>query len=117
MRSCSPRHRTSLDPGWVEQERSRGDGRARALDLREHVGDVDAAMLRRERGQAARRLLELARGGDRTPALRLVPGDRDVDEALVEITLLRGRGTPHELQLLVRLEEPAGADVTEALLV
>ncbi len=38
-------------------------------------------------------------------------------EALVEVALLRGRIPPHELQLLVRLEVPAGPDVRDPALV
>jgi len=40
-----------------------------------------------------------------------------VHEALVEIAFLGGRRAPGELQLLVRLEEPAGADELETVLV
>jgi hypothetical protein len=40
-----------------------------------------------------------------------------VHEALVEIALRRRRGAPHELELLVGLEEPPGADVLETGLV
>jgi len=40
-----------------------------------------------------------------------------VDEPLVEVPLLGSGGAPGELELLVRLEEPLGADVLESRLV
>jgi hypothetical protein len=74
-------------------------------------------MLRGVRAEPPGGLLELARGRDRPPAPGLVPGDGDVDEPLVEVALL-GRGRPpDELELLVRLEEPARPDELETPLV
>jgi hypothetical protein len=67
--------------------------------------------------EAAERLVELPRRSDAVSARRLVPGDGDVHEALVEIAVLRGRSAPRELELLVRLEVPAGAEVGESALV
>jgi hypothetical protein len=59
------------------------------------------------------RQLPLRRHG--LAAARLVPGHRDVDEALEEVPL-RGRGrAPYELQLLVRGEVLAASDQPEAL--
>ena len=40
-----------------------------------------------------------------------------MDEALVEVALVCGCRAPGELQLLVRLEEPSGADELEPVLV
>jgi hypothetical protein len=68
-------------------------------------------------GEPAQRLLELPRRPDAVAARRLVPGDGDVHEALVEVPLLRRRRTPGELELLVRLEVAAGAEVREPGLV
>jgi hypothetical protein len=73
--------------------------------------------VRRAEGlEAPDRLHELPLRRDGLPATGLVPGDRDVYEALEEIALL-GRGSaPHQLQLLVRGEVLAAADQLEALL-
>src|SRR5579859_6874635 len=62
-------------------------------------------------------LAQLPLRPDAVAAAGLVPRDRHVDEPLVEIALLGGRRAPHVLELLVRLEVPAGADVVEARLV
>jgi hypothetical protein len=59
------------------------------------------------RAESPRRLLELALAADPVPAPDLVPRDRDVDEPLVEVALLRRRRPPCELELLVRGEELA----------
>ena len=98
---------------------SRRRRRRGGFDLREHGGDVDAAVCRRERGEPAPRLLELARAADRSAAAGLVPGDGDVDEPLVEVALgapaLRARrarapraprsssSAPHQLQAALEL--------------
>jgi hypothetical protein len=59
-------------------------------------------------------LLELPLAADTVPAAGLIPGDRDVHEALEEV-LLRGIGcTPGQLELLVRGEELAAPDQLEA---
>src|SRR5205085_1912333 len=78
----------ALDARRLQLERAGGDRRLRAFDLREHVVDVDAAVLGRERGQPPRGLFELAPGRHRPAAPGLVPGDRDVDEPLEEVALL-----------------------------
>ena len=61
-------------------------------------------MGRRIRPETPGRLLQLPRAADTVPAARLVPGDRDVDEPLEEVTLGRLGRTPRGLQLLVRFE-------------
>src|ERR1700758_2407829 len=73
-------------------------------------------MLRRERPQPPCRLLELARRRDGTAAAGLVPRDRDVDEPLEEIALLGRRRAPGLLELLVRFEVAAGADLVQSTL-
>ena len=73
-------------------------------------------MGRREGREPPRRLLELARRCDGTTAARLVPRDGDVDEALEEVALFRGRCAPRFLELLVRLEVPPGANLLEPAL-
>jgi hypothetical protein len=60
--------------------------------------------------ESPRRLLELALAADPVPAAGLVPRDRDVDESLVEVALLRRRRAPRQLELLVRGEELAAAN-------
>ena len=62
------------------------------------------------RRQTADRLRELTLGADPASAPGLIPGDRDVDEPLVEVPLRRLGRAPRELELLVRLEVAAGAD-------
>jgi CheY-like chemotaxis protein len=61
-------------------------------------------------------LLELALTADTPPAPGLVPGDREVDEALEEIALLGLGRAPGELELLVRLEVAAFPDQPQAAL-
>jgi hypothetical protein len=67
-------------------------------------------VLRREGAETAFRLLQLPLAADPVPAAGLVPGDRDVDEALVEVALLRWGSAPGVLQLLVGGEELASAN-------
>jgi hypothetical protein len=102
-----------LEPRLRKLERPAADDLACGLHLGEHARDVDAAVRRRERPEAPQRLLQLACGGNRPAATRLVPGDRDVNEALVEVALGGVRGTPDELQLLVCLEIPVLPDQLE----
>ena len=71
-------------------------------------------MLRGERAEAALGLLQLPLAADAVAAAGLVPGDGDVDEALVEVALLFGRRAPRVLELLVGGEELAAADQVEA---
>jgi hypothetical protein len=75
--------------------------------LREDAGDVHVAMLGCEGSKPPRGLLELALAAHAVAAPGLVPGDRDVDEALEEVLLGRLGGPPRELQFLVRGEELA----------
>jgi hypothetical protein len=84
-----------------------------ALDLREESSHVDALVPGRERPEAAGRLLELAFAARAVAAAGLVPGDDDVDEALVEVLLGLVGGPPRVLQRLVRLEVLAGAGECE----
>jgi hypothetical protein len=67
-------------------------------------------VLRCVRAEAPRRLLELALAADPVPTAGLVPRDRDMDEPLVEVALLRRRRAPRQLELLVRSEELAAAN-------
>jgi hypothetical protein len=60
--------------------------------------------------EAAGGLLQLPLAADAVAAAGLVPGDREVDEALEEIALLVRRGAPRVLELLVGGEELAAAD-------
>jgi len=87
------------------------------LQLSPQVADVDAAVGRLVGLEAAQRLLELPRRAHGPAAPGLVPGDRDVNEALEEVALVVGRGSPRELERLVRLEEAAGAEIVDSLLV
>jgi hypothetical protein len=50
-------------------------------------------------------LFELPFAADAVPPTRLVPGDRDVDEALEVIAFGRPRRAPRKLELLVCGEE------------
>jgi hypothetical protein len=70
----------------------------------------------RERGKPTGRLVELTRVADPPSAACLVPRDRDVDEPLVEIALLRRRRAPCELEFLMRVEIPSCADQLDAQL-
>jgi hypothetical protein len=71
-------------------------------------------MLRCERRESPRRLLELPLAADAVAAAGLVPGYRDVDEALEEVLLGRFGGPPGQLEVLVRGEELAAPDQVEA---
>jgi hypothetical protein len=70
-------------------------------------------MLRREGLEATRRLRELPLAPGPVPATGVVPGDRDVDEALEEVLFPRLRRPPRLLELLVRLEVLASANQIE----
>jgi len=58
----------------------------------------------------------LAAAPDPVSPAGLIPGDRDVDEALVEVALGGLRRAPRRLQLLVGLEELAATDQPEPAL-
>jgi hypothetical protein len=73
-------------------------------------------VLRTEGREPARRLLELTLAADAVPAAGLIPGDRDVDEALEEVLLGRLGGAPGQLELLVGGKELAAADQLEPAL-
>jgi hypothetical protein len=103
-----------LELWLVELERAAADDVPCDVDLGEHAGDVDPPMRWNERREPPFRLVELARGRDRAPATRLIPGDRDMDEPLVEVALGGVRGAPDELELLVGLEVAATPDQIEA---
>lgn len=75
--------------------------------------DGDAAVHRRVRAETPRSLLELPLAADPATALRLVPGDRHVDEALQEVALSLRCGTPGCLELLVGCEPGALAQQHE----
>ncbi len=66
--------------------------------------------------EASARLLELTFAADSVAAPGLVPGDRDVNEALEEVALGRLGGTPRVFQLLVSGEELAGPNQFQAAL-
>jgi hypothetical protein len=82
--------------------------------LTQERGDVDAAVLGRERAEAAGRLLELPLAAGPVAATRLVPRDDDMHEALEEVLLSGIRGAPGILERLVRREVLAGAGQFEA---
>ena len=84
-------------------------------DRREHGRDVDAAVLRREGLETARRLRELPLAAGSVPPAGVVPGDRDVDEALEEVLLRRLGRPPGLLELLVRLEVLAAPNQIETV--
>jgi hypothetical protein len=70
-------------------------------------------MLRRVRPEPPRGFLELPLAPDTVPARGLVPGDRDVDETLVEVPLGRFCRPPNVLELLVRGEVLTATDQVE----
>ena len=70
-------------------------------------------MLRCEGLETARRLGELALAPWPVPTAGVVPGDRDVDEALEEVLFRRLGRAPRLLELLVRLEVLAAPDQIE----
>ena len=67
-------------------------------------------MARHVRAEAPERLLELALAADLVGTPCLVPGDRDVDEALEEVALRLLRGAPGVLEDLVGREVLAALD-------
>jgi hypothetical protein len=95
-------------------ERVAGDDALGDLDLFEDRRDRDAAVLRCEAAEAAFRLLQLPLAADLVPAAGLVPGDRDMDEALVEVAFVRRGRAPGVLELLVGGEELAAANQVQA---
>ena len=71
-------------------------------------------MAGRERAEPPGCLLELALAAGAVVAPGLVPGDRDVDETLEEVSFGRVRRAPRILERLVRLEVLARAGEVEA---
>ena len=104
------------EPRRVEVERALGHACLSRSHLREHAFDVDSAVGRGEGRESPRRLLELPPRCDGTAAAGLVPGDRDVDEPLEEVALLRLCGAPDVLEHLVRREELILPDQVEPAL-
>jgi hypothetical protein len=100
-----------------EFQRSRCHEHLGSIDRGEQGGDVEASVRGRVRAESACRLLELALATDLLPATGLIPGNRDVDEALQEISLGRLGSPPGVLELLVRLEVPAFANQLKPALV
>jgi hypothetical protein len=74
-------------------------------------------MARRVWGEPAARLLELARTAVTVAPFRLIPGHRDVHEALKEIAFLGRRGTPGGLEFLVCLKISPTPDEGEAFFI
>ena len=73
-------------------------------------------MSRGVHGEPSRRLLELALAADPVAATGLVPGHRDVNQALEEVALDRRGRPPGDLELLVRGEVLAALDQLQAAL-
>ena len=105
-----------LENGWRELQRARFDGFGGGLELHQQGGDVDAPVRGSVGREAPARLLELTFAADSVAAPGLVPGDRDVNEALEEVALGRLGGTPRVFQLLVSGEELAGPNQFQAAL-
>jgi hypothetical protein len=72
-------------------------------------------MLRREGLESARRLRELPLAAGAVPPTCVVPGDRDVHEALEEVLFCRLGLPPSFLELLVRLEVLSAPDQIETV--
>jgi hypothetical protein len=87
------------------------------VQLRQKNRQVEPAVRRCERCQAADRLCELPLGPDLASTPGLVPRDRNVHEALEEVALLDRGGPPCVLQLLVSGEVLARANQVDARLV
>ena len=84
-------------------------------ELSKQRPELQAAMRGGEGSQAADGLGELALSADPPAPAGLVPGHRDVDEPLEEVTLLDRSRAPGELELLVRGEVLTGADERDTL--
>jgi len=83
-------------------------------ELCEQWLELDASVRRGVRLEAADRFRQLPLGSDSSAAPRLVPGDRDVHEALQEVALLGRRHAPGVLEFLVRRKVLAGPDQLQA---
>ncbi len=104
----------ALELGRRQLQRACRDECCGLVDRPERALDSDATVLGGVGREPPRRLGELALAARPVAALRLVPGDGDVDEPLEEVALLAWRVTPLVLQLLVRVEVRAGADSFES---
>lgn len=120
-RGVAKRHAKGSDPRtWSLRRHGRPDGdrlevgEARPLDLGEEIRDVEAAVSGRVGGEPPGRLLQLPFAADAVAAAGLVPRDRDVDEPLEEIALVRPSGAPEVFEHLVRGEVLAAADEVES---
>jgi hypothetical protein len=105
-----------LNRGLHQLERALHDGFGGQLELSQQRVDVDASMRRRVGLQPAARLLQLAFATDSVAPAGLVPGDRDVNEALEKVALGRLSCAPRVFQFLVGGEELAGANQLQAAL-
>jgi hypothetical protein len=85
----------------------------RRLDLTQEGGNVDPAVVGRERPDPASRLRQLPFEAGPVAAPGLVPGDDDVHETLEEVLLLRLGRSPGVLERLVRREVLAAAGEVE----
>ncbi len=92
------------------------DEYCRRPHLCEHGNYVHTEVLGRVGRETPLGLHELPLGAHSVAAPGLVPGDRDVDEPLIEVALAGRRRTPCRLELLVRREELAAADQLEPAL-
>src|SRR5919197_6412617 len=90
------------EPRRREVERAAADDLCGGANLLQHRRDLHALVPRRVRPEPPLRLLELPLAADAVAAPGLVPRDRNVDEPLIEVALLRRRRAPRQLELLVR---------------
>jgi hypothetical protein len=93
-----------LDAGRRKHKRTVRDRTLGPLDLVEDGCDVDPAVLGDERSEPPHCLLELTLAPRTIASAALVPGDREVNEALEKVALVRLGRPPSKLELLVRLE-------------
>ena len=114
---CAPAFdRTSvLDARRRELERAGGDARRRARPA-SSTAATSTPRCAGANGPSRRAAFSSCRSQPYGCRGRLVPGDRDVDEPLVEVALLGRRRAPRELELLVRGEELSAPDQLEAAL-
>ena len=99
----------SSDDRW----RQLGEAALCRLDRCDERRDVQAAVRRSVGAEPPRRLLELPLAAYFVSAPGLVPGDRDVDEALEEVALRRLGRSPGVLEHLVGVVVAAGPDQLE----
>src|SRR5215218_6563238 len=109
-RSASVVSDAALEARRGQHERAGGDRSAGGVDLRQERREREPAVMRGVRRQAPRGLVQLSSAARRVGARRLVPGDGDMEEPLVEVALARRRGAPRQLELLVGREVLSGRD-------